>query len=352
MSAAQARALQVRIVNLARRVEELDIGSYEKAEAARLRDELLPRVTGHVQQAVALFDVVLDCYEPVGSEESEPGADFYQQLDHLLADSGPPPVADLAFIARSELMRKLAALSSLGEAHGWRLIDVCGSGLRRIRKGLAAVEAALCEQEGLDPVLGYAGELASSLAVRRTYAKFRQEVLRSGQTSRSIADCLHSGATSIAKLIGRDLYGDLRICDRVQIRQLQERTVDWLRAGPDRDVLTGLRLWQDLCGFANLLADVNKRQELAEHDRAAVAEARRLLASSPPVLPAELHPVLDVLFGRDDELDDLLLRDGELSCAELEPILARLGESLLTPVLPPREPESAEDVELEESETV
>lgn len=350
MHAGRAGELQSRIVHLSGRVLEVDIRVYEQLDLVRLRDELAPRVSGLAREAVTLLDAVLDTYEPSGSEEeTEPPADFYHQIDLLMADAGPPPVADLAFIARSELLRKLTVLSSIQDADTWRVIDVCGSCLRKIRNGMGAVEAALCEHEGLEPVIGYAGELAASLAVRRTYAKFRREILFASLHSQSIADCLHSGATSVAKLIGRDIYRDLRISDRVEIRKLQERMIAWLRAGPDRDVLAGLRLWQDLCGFANLLAEVNKRQELLEHDRAAVAEALRLLTKKPD---GSLPPLLDTLFGRDDELDELLLLSGEPPLAELEPILARLGASLLTPILPPRGPGAGFASEEEENKPV
>jgi hypothetical protein len=357
MRDARASDLQAGIVHLTGRVQEVDIRQHEQADAARLRDELLPRVVSLTREAVGYLDAVLDSYEPgTANEDIESTASFFRRLDLLVAE-GTSPVADLAFIARSELVRKLATLSSVQVADTWRVIDVCGSCLRKIRKGLGAVEAALCEHEHLAPVIGYTGEVAISLAVRRTYAKFRREILCAGSHSQSVADCLHSGATSIAKLIGRDVYSDLRISDRVEIRKLQERTVDWLSAGADRDVLTGLRLWQDLCGFANLLAEVNKRQELLEHDRTAITAVRRLLAEVPSrgrsrTLPPALRPLLDSLFGRDDELDDLLLRSGEPPRAELEPILARLGGSLLTPILPPCEPGPGFVSEDQESEPI
>jgi hypothetical protein len=129
--------------------------------------------------------------------------------------------------------------------------------------------------------------------------------------------------------MGRDVYVHLRISDRVQIRSLQERLIAWFLT-PAQDLPAGVRLWQDISGFARLLLDVNKRQELVEHDRQARKEIHLRLAGGGEIT-LEARRFLDSLFGMDEELDIQLLGDLPLDARSLEAPLRRLrGQRELT----------------------
>ncbi len=336
MPAGRGEEFQARIVALIEGTRAIDIAEYERAEPERLRDELLPSVTFLAQDAVACLGEVLNGYDQPDAQDGVDGLpaeddasdEFYLKIDVLMGGAGQPPVADLAFIARIEVQRKLGSLATALQGGPWLVIDTCGSCLRKIRKGLSAVESALCELEGLEPKTGFVDELASSLAVRLAYARFRREILQATIRD-SMGARIQSVATSMAKLIGRDIYAELRIGDRMEIHNLQQRMIDWLCAGAGSDVRAGIRLWQDINGFASLLVEVNKRQELIEHDRAVIAVASRLLAEDRSAgIPSELLSVLSALRGRDDELDELLTLRAEPLRAEIEMILCRLGSGL------------------------
>ena len=68
--------------------------------------------------------------------------------------------------------------------------------------------------------------------IRAYYARVRREVAGDAPPEdHEMHERLLSVAASIAKLIGRDFYGDLRVSDRAALRGLQERLRSWIR-GP------------------------------------------------------------------------------------------------------------------------
>jgi hypothetical protein len=127
-------------------------------------------------------------------------------------------------------------------------------------------------------------------------------------------------------LVGWDVYPSLRVRDRLQLRDLQRRVLEWLRT--DRDTTAGMRVWQDLVGFLEMLAQVNRRQELVDHDTRAVCEAAAKLVgvSHTDLVPAETMALLTSLEGIDEDVDALLASDERASVRAWVAQIERLAQ--------------------------
>ncbi len=122
----------------------------------------------------------------------------------------------------------------------------------------------------------------------------------------SVVARLYRVGTSIAMLIGRDIYGDLRGSDRIEIDRLQARLIDWMCSGADGDLLAGLELWQDVRGFEARLAETGRGRDLEERDRLGIETARRILTEDfTPLLAVRLGPALEALRDLGADLADL-----------------------------------------------
>jgi hypothetical protein len=186
-------------------------------------------------------------------------------------------IGDLAFCALVELRPRQERFSRAAACHsGLALEAEAGSLLRSLHRALMAVQGALCEYVGLRPTLSLARELALALKVRAVYAEFRREIEAIAAACRpeegGAGAALHSAATSIADLMKRDVFRQLRFQDRHQLGALQERILAW-RVETAPDPAAARQLWQDLYGCTQLLQEINHRQELVEYDRSALVEA-------------------------------------------------------------------------------
>lgn len=285
------------------RAREVPIIQYETAGAARLKDELVPRVHALVADTLETLERI-----PGSGEDEAPGgpgagdpldetSSFLRQVDRLVAHR---QAADIAFIGGSELRSKLGGLESVsGQDDPWLLLDRAGSTLRKVVKIATALHVVLADSEG---ALSFETELRVSLQVRAAYAKFRRRLKGSLSQATTTRRRAQTAATCIAYLVGRDTYPQLRIGDRLALRQLQARILAWLR-DREAEAKEGERICQDLLGFAELVRNVNLRSELVGHDQALIA---RLLDDGPKALAARGHAELEKLAGLDDELDELL----------------------------------------------
>ena len=324
----ESRALADDLVVVARGASAIDLRSFEQRDAAALHAELVPRVLGLVESGLEVMSRALELHEEAGSgpeadeaderparepvASDEPPVNFLVRIDRVLGTSDRSAhVADLAFMARMELRDTVQMLESLGpDDDRWRVLALCDSCLRGLRKASSAVERALGDHAGFEPRLELVTELHLGRVIRAYYARFRREIEAEGvPTAAEVHRRLLSAAASIAKLIGRDFYGDLRVDDRAQLRSLQERIRDWLAGADDHDPESGVRLWQDLQGFTVLLFQINRRSELVEHDRTLVAAALDQLTGRgevPEEVPPDLLRRFDRLRGRSDRIDRLL----------------------------------------------
>lgn len=317
-----AEGLHGELVRIVGEVEGLDMRALEGEPVNVIYEALYPPIEHSVGESLALMRRVLERYEgaslpPPPSEPRETGdwgRDFDLGVDEIVKQyPSPGRVADLGFMATIELKQKAAVLERLAPSGDpWQLLSILDSARRRVRKSLTAVGTILCQCEGLESNVDFASELARSLEVRKLYARLRGSIDEANEPADDeVLRRLRGVGTRIAIVVGHIVYADLRVDDRAQLRSLQDRILAWLRGHDPEDgssLIEGRRLWQDLAGFARVLALVSLRQELIEHDAHVVAIAHGTL-SSRPELPERLVERLSTLRGLDDEVDSLLRED-------------------------------------------
>ncbi|MCA9664767.1 MAG: hypothetical protein KC503_04235 [Myxococcales bacterium] len=334
---------QTRLATLSKLVNAVDIRTYEARDADL--DALAAQVGDILDSALAVLDEIVagadasDESESLDSLEFDPGAmtpTSYLSFDRAVDGAvrreirSTRAVGEIAFIAQLELQQRSQRLA-WGRAQRRKLVVLaeCDSALRRVLKAASAVDTAVARAFGGAPQQRFESELQSSLDVRTTYARFRRAVY--GHQALPLLKRLRAVGTEIAVLIGRATYPRMRVRDRLLMRQLQSRILEWLRhyEGP-RSERDGTRLWQDICGFVDMLMQISKRQELVEHDREVAARLRAELAAS----GGRLCPVseLSPLEGLDASVDDLLAGADAISAAQLVSLLDGLfGADDMTP---------------------
>lgn len=222
-------------------------------------------VTG---QVIEHYDETADT-EPVGIlSETESLRAIGEQISTELASR---EVSDLAFVGYSQIRRALDRLRGvLAGDDPWVVMAQADTAHRHLAKALIALESALREFHGLEPVLRQWVAIEDSLEIRRAYGQFRRIVaaLDSEAETRGLTSVLCRAGRHLGSLQDRSIYPYLRIEDRVEIRRLQQRIADWLAevdghgevdAGIAADAATGRQLWQDLVAFAELIQQVNDR---------------------------------------------------------------------------------------------
>src|SRR5882757_2539511 len=151
--ALRMRGALLRIMAAARAVP---LASYEEEGRESIVAELAPRVLEIAEDAARSLTELVVAYEPAEEEERdspEPSEQrsFLRLVDDLMVEvAARERVADLAFLGRIELRRKMQALRTLALDGGdpWQLIAAAGSTLRCLRKAITAVESSLsaCER--------------------------------------------------------------------------------------------------------------------------------------------------------------------------------------------------------------
>jgi hypothetical protein len=216
-----------------------------------------------------------------------------------------PKLADVCFAGVLELNRAAQELQHASSEDD--VLVALETAARKLRRALRAVlETALLSGEteltGAEQLRGRDGfDLESTLAVRRLYAAFRRSLRRpQGETAEAVLTALRYAAGGLATLMSSPAYERARISDRRLLRRLHERLLLWARSG--RAVPSGLELLDDVWTCADLLRDINRRQELKVHDAALI---RQLTCSASDPSEHWLDQV-EPLFGLDDALDLLI----------------------------------------------
>jgi hypothetical protein len=231
-------------------------------------------------------------------------------------------VGDLCFAGAFELERALQKLTSAHRTD--ELLVAAETARRKVRRGVRAVLAAARETSPTElrapPSASSAyprADIESALAVRRLYRDFRKSLRRPVDASRdAVLVALRYAAGALAALVSAPQYAHARASDRVLLRRLQQRILDWARQ--TQDVGAGLELLEDVHTCADLLREINRRQELRTHDGALRSRLQNGLSEDPPAFFVHLA----ALVGLDDALDDLIER------ARTEPHAAVLPEAL------------------------
>lgn len=285
-------------------VDALDLRVFEAIEPEAQSRLLRPAAETLLADALELVASVLDV---TSEEEPTEGADSTSAAptSHSRLDLGT-----VAFFAQLELRGTRERLRHVTQTAGpIALLGACDSSLRGIHKALGALDSAISERCGSPALFDFATDLDRSLRVRRCYGRFRDKMLAAD----AVADDhprrrLRWAGTAIAVLVGDKVYPELRVADRLQIRELQHRILAWLRLPVAASThAAGHELWSDLMAFVGMLERINQRQELQEHDqrllRSARSYAKRALSSR---FPEEFVAELRSLTGREPELDLLL----------------------------------------------
>lgn len=275
--------------SLFERAAHLDIRDYEEESADVVAERLSASVAELLDRALEI------CGELSAS------------TDATSALSVVVNTADLAFMAGTELRTLRQRLTAHTQRmDSWGMVCDCGRALRKVQKSMHALDVALCEAHGLSDPLVDESELATSLRVRKEYARMWRFVGAVGAANDDLHAVLRGAGTICAILVGRDIYRRLRERDRYQLRQLQKRILNSLGSDPF-DQRTAARLWEDWAGFVEMLRQVNNREELVQHDAACLERLARQLGLGRPVDVGSLTEELRSLRGLDDTLDVLAL---------------------------------------------
>ncbi len=309
--------MQRELEGLARRAIDLRVSCHEGCTHVELCERLVPQVEQLAADGLSLLAALL-----ADLHAGEPVADV-------------SPLCDLASMARWDLRRQLAELDDVRtRADDWQLIGQCSCMKTRLIEGLLELERALARFAGSCSCASelQRRELARALAIRYAYQSFRRAIRllerRLEQGHVDLVQALRSTASNLAKLIGRDVYEDLPVDVRRQVRALQGRVLDWARQCSD-DGFSARRIWLDLAAFAELLGEIQQREVLREHDLGVLVEIGEQLDAIEPsaTLPIPLLERLGRLAGRDVELDELLEQPSQ-SVQRWSPVLRRVRACL------------------------
>ncbi len=328
------------------RARAIDTRAYESEAVEAIQETLVPDVLGLLDEARAMLSAVVRRYEASTSTPSststldlDPSADagFSSHIDTLMQNGGSAQqLVDIAVIARMELAQRGARLRSPSvDADSWDYVALSAGLRRRVLKSASAILRALAEHESLElPNSWYLTELERSIQVRRAYARFRARLrVERPPTMHEMYSRLRLVGTSLAMLVGDDIYEHLRIADRRMIRDIQAKVIGWLRIDVSKSGRfpgrAGTRIWQDIAAFAGLLMQVNNRAELLEHDLALLTSVEATLRASPAGGRAQRGTLerLRALRGRDPRLDDLLASTGPVSRDQLLEVVSSVSIS-------------------------
>jgi hypothetical protein len=313
------------------RAIQIDFQVSEETGRISLAADYVPGTLEMLRAGTRLLRQVHEHYEEQHVQPSAGGGDSLSEIGALIStEMAVREIADLAFLARGELKSCLQELEQARDQNDiLQMASHCDTGLRRLRKALVSVESAMYEFEGGEAPVRKWFDINLSLDIRQAYSRLRRRILEVTPTDETLDQNFADVEQGFAELRGFKIYPLLRIDDRVQMRALNKRISQW-RSGQPLDLQAGHRLWQDLTGFAELLAAVSHRQELREHDRRLIARANHALhrgrgnGDVPPALLKELRQ----LEGLDQEVDHLLHPKLETSSEAWSDPLKRLFEAM------------------------
>lgn len=290
------------LAELALQLDELEASQGDETAAARLTAELTRLVQNALATVAALerLDMV-EAGAPLGEQDWEPET----WVGVRAADAAPPRLGDVCFACTVELSVARRELEQAGDYEA--RLSAVETARRKLYRAIHAVARVapgsgplvMCEslEQRLDD------ELESSLAVRRLYAEFRQNLRRAADESgEGVLTALRYAAGSLAALTASPHYHAVRASDAALLRSQRERLLEWSRAGKPR--AAGLQLLEDIWTCASLLRDINRRQELRAHDTKLIAA----LLAAPSLDRAGWLSGLGRLAGLDDSLDRLTAR--------------------------------------------
>ncbi len=326
------------IEDLLKEVDGADVRVPEDSALIGIATDLVPMVITQLESGLEIMRQIEYLYGP-GRVEPPPAEDDPFSLKGIgfliSSEFAARDLTDLAFFARTELkgcLEILVRTARRREADLETVATNCEAGTRRLRKALISVESAIYEFEQLEAPPRKWFDVEVSLQIRKLYWNLRRETVSREAEDNRLADRLRSVVYRLVAFRELSVYPFLRIDDRIQLRRLLKRILQWLN-GRERSEQEGKRLWQDLVGFAGLLVQVSQRQELQDYDRSLLARAYRTLyrrVPPPPTVPEDLLDDLETLLGLDRRLDRLIVARATEPQAWREPLI-RVQDSLNRP---------------------
>ncbi len=294
--------LQSRLVTLLAESRALELERFDDETGATILRRVVPEVSKLLERGRQLLGEIEDaCSSTEAPAASWALPDRVEELENL------------CFYVAREWKDALEGLERLSETQaGWSCLVQIERARDRLIRGLLAVERGVAEVAGSDSRTGDVDLLDEAIEVRRTLTQFRREIRGAPRVRPETEDLerqLRHAARALARLLDREELARLRAAERHLARDLHRRVEAWLRDGAEGQESGGAEgLWQDVVNFAALLWNVNHRGELVAGDLALITEVQEELDSAAPrkLLPASAAARLQALFGRDDELDDLL----------------------------------------------
>ncbi len=303
------------LARLARRINVNDFEEEQLEQAERLLRPLLARTLG---LARGLLEQIQELTENNAGADELDWADLAGAAGDAAAGSSRGRVADVCSLARLQLAQRLEQLDHpLESADLWAFSALCNQCRGNIVQAVSAVEGAVAAWLGLAVELDLSADLENSIRVRQAYQHFHATVCAGGElTLVEVQPRLNQARAAAARLMDSPFVSELRIADRAQLRRLNEMMTTWLEAGPTADPLAGMRLWSDVRALAEIMLQVNNRQDLIEHDRAALLRLLDLFYNQAASIEARREDVqreLARISGRDFELDELVQRGEPLA---------------------------------------
>ncbi|MCP3958797.1 MAG: hypothetical protein GY719_13170 [bacterium] len=300
-----------RFEELVAQVESADVRVPEDSALISLATDLVPKVVHLLRAGVELLTDIEKLYGPAYSPEAEDSDSLSQIGLQISTELAARDLRDMSFFARTDLKSSLETLiaSATHKSNQMTLASNCEGGLRRLRKALISVESTVYEFENQPAPERHWFDVEVSLQIRKLYWNLRRETGgTAGNEDRPLEARLRAVLYRILAFRELSVYPFLRVDDRVHLRRLLKRILDWLNSD-QQDPAIGRRLWQDLSSFAEILVQVSHRQELRDHDLKLVSRAYRTLfpfGARRRTVPDELMDELQALLGLDDELDHLI----------------------------------------------
>lgn len=178
--------------------------------------------------------------------------------------------------------------------------------------------------------------LEASLVARRAYAKFRGQVALLPRLEFDLASLrrnLRRAVTLLVRLSSSEAFPRFRATDRQHVALLQRRILAFLLE--PNSLSAGLALYREFEACVDLLALINRREDLRQHDLVHLgAWLNELTAAPQPGYDprTELEPYRALLFGLDSELDRVLEGELVIDRATLTALLQRLVDSERAPL--------------------
>ena len=353
---AEKRAVLERLEQAILRAQGIPFAVPDDTGFFSIDSELIQNVRRVMEDALEIMRQVMELYdEEKGSETPELAGededDFLKEIGAAISSElAAQEVSNIAFAVRTQLMETHHALNNAAQGDQlWVVASHADTGLRRAGKGLITLENTIREYEGLEPIERTWSQLEDSQEIRRLYGQFRRGINKLGrpETADQVQHALRSAANRISVLRDRKIYPMMRICDRLPIRRLQKRILDWLKAPESTDRHEqGRRLWSDLMSFSELLVQINHREELRGNDRRLIQEwldryfPSGTLSEEVPGRPAQPEHLkeLEALLGRSDELDELIYNPTGCTLEALKVPMSRIYQELNRPYEPVEEP--------------